>query len=317
MSGKKRTPREEKIVQEAAIWVARLQSSDASEQDRENFATWADADPAHLAAFNELVELWRQLKDVPVSSEQLLQLRKSRRGTINGLAVVGLLASAVAVAAYQLGILDRLRSDYYTVVGEVRTIQLADGSRAYLNTDSAIALNFNDKQRRVTLLRGQAFFDVKRAADKPFIVVQGDFAAEAVGTRYGVRSATSDQNPEVQVEEGKVRVSATDHQLVIGAGEGATLTSTGTLALVKIDENDLAWRTGKLVFSGRPLAEVLSTLSRYRTGKIVLLDRKIGRHEVSGVFNISDTEQALDALEQNIPLNVRRLPGGIVLVWSR
>lgn len=317
MSSKKRTPHEDRIVHEAAIWVARLQSSDATDKDREDFAAWVGHDPAHAAMFNELLDLWKQLKDVPISSDRLAQLRKSRRGNLNNLAIIGFLASAVLFSAYHLGVFDRLRADYYTAVGEVRTFELADGSRAYLNTDTAIALKFSDKQREVTLLRGQAFFDVKPAVERPFVVVKGELAAEAVGTRYGVISAFGDRHPEVQVEEGKVRVSATDRQITVTAGEGVTLNPGGSLALTKVDENDLMWRSGKLVFSGRPLSEVLATLSRYRSGNILLMDRNIGLHKVSGVFNVSNTDQALDALEQTVPLNIRRLPGGVVLVWSR
>ena len=317
MSGRKRTPRENRIVNEAAIWVARLQSSDATDEDREEFAQWASIDPAHSAIFDELLGLWRQLKDVPISPERLAQLRKSRRGALGSLAIVGVLASAVLLSAYHLGVVDRIRSDHYTAVGEVRSVELADGSRAYLNTDTAIALTFTESERRVTLLRGEAFFDVKAAPHRPFVVVEGKWAAEALGTRYSVRSAFGGKQADVQVEEGRVRVLGADRPITLGPGEGAIVSPSQSLILFKIDEDQLAWRTGKLVFSGRPLSEVLATLERYRSGRIVLLDEEAGRHEVSGVFNLQNTDQILDALEKNLSLRVTRLPGGVVIVWPR
>ena len=318
MSGKKRTLRENEIVKEAAIWVARLQSSDATDGDREEFAQWASLDPAHSAMFDELLGLWRQLKDAPVSPERLAQLRKSRRGTLSSLAIVGLLASAVALSAYHLGVVDRIRSDHYTVVGEVRSVELADGSRAYLNTDTAIAVTLTESERRVTLMRGEAFFDVKPAPDRPFVVVvEGGLAAEALGTRYSVRSAFGDKQADVQVEEGKVRILGADRPVTLGPGEGAIVSSGRSLIRFKVDEDQLAWRTGKLVFSGRPLSEVLTTLGHYRSGRIVLLDEEAGRHEVSGVFNIQNADQILEALERNLSLRMTRLPGGVVIVWPR
>ena len=317
MSGRKRTPHESRIVKEAAIWVARLQSCDATDGDREEFAQWVSIDPAHSAMFDELLGLWQQLKDVPISPERLAQLRKSRRGTLGSLAIVGLLASAVLLSAYHLGVVDRIRSDHYTAVGEVRSVELADGSRAYLNTDTAIALTFTESERRVTLLRGEAFFDVKPAPDRPFVVVEGRLAAEALGTRYGVRSAFGDQQADVKVEEGKVLVSGVDRSITLGPGEGAIVSASGSVIPFKVDENQLAWRTGKLVFSGRPLSEVLTTLGRYRSGRIVLLDEEAGRHEVSGVFNLQNTDQILEALEKNLSLRTTKLPGGIVIVWPR
>ena len=316
MSGRKRTPREERIVREAAIWVARLQSDDATDADREQFAQWASVDPDHAATFDELLGVWQQL-DVPISPEQLAKLQKPRRRTLTSLVIIGFLAAASLLSAHHLGFVDRLRADHYAALGKVRIVDLADGSRAYLNTDTAISLAFNEQERRVTLLRGEAFFDVRPAADRPFVVVEGRLAAEAVGTRYGVRSPLGNEPARVQVEEGKVRVTGAHQPVTLGAGELATVNSGGALTVFQSNEDDLAWRNGKLVFSGRPLSEVLATLDRYRRGRIILLDRELGRHEVSGVYDIENQEQALDALEKNLSLRVSRLPGGIVIVWPR
>lgn len=306
---------DDRIAEQAAGWVARLQSSDATDGDRAEFVRWLAEHPSHGLVYEELKGLWTQLKDVPISPDRLAKVRKSRRGTLGAIAFIA--TTACMLAIYQTGFLDRARSDYSTSIGEVRSVILSDGSRVDLNTDSAIALRFTDQERRVTLLRGEAFFDVKSSPHRPFVVVESNLTAEALGTRYGVVSAFGESLGSVQVLEGRVQVAGAVPGLVLDAGEGVKVDRRGVPTTFKIEEDELAWRSGRLVFSQRSLSEVLAAIDRYRRGRIFLLDRDAGRLPVSGIFDLRDIDQALDALEQNLPLHVTRLPGGIAIVRSR
>ncbi|MEK1869167.1 MAG: FecR family protein, partial [Ensifer adhaerens] len=119
-------------------------------------------------------------------------------------------------------------------------------------------------------------------------------------------------------EEGRVEVEAAGQKAILGAGEAATIDRQGRLFLTKTDvAAGTAWRDGKLVFSRLPLREVLSTLERYRRGRILLIDEKAGALEVSGIFDLHDTDDALSVLEASLPLRVLRLSGLMVLVQSR
>jgi transmembrane sensor len=312
---KDRDGEEDRVAEEAARWVARLQSSDATDEDREQFRRWLALDPSHGALYDELKGMWAQLKDVPIPPDQLAKIRKSRGGTLSVIAAV--LAAASLFAALQTGFFDRLRSDYSTSVGEVRSVTLSDGSRVDLNTDSAIFLSFSDKERRVTLLRGEAFFDVKPNPNRPFVVVEGELTAQALGTRYSVASAVGDDAGSIQVLEGRVQVGGATPDIIVHGGEGMRVDRNGQATTFPVEEDDLAWRTGRLVFSQRPLAAVLTELDRYRRGKIFLLDREAGQQPVSGIFDVRDVDQALDSLQQNLQLRVTKLPGGIAIVRSR
>jgi transmembrane sensor len=115
-----------------------------------------------------------------------------------------------------------------------------------------------------------------------------------------------------------VEVTSGEHQVVLEAGDTASLTAKGAFAVTKTDvANDTAWRTGKLVFSGQPLREVLATLERYRRGRIVALDNAAADQKVSGIFDLNDTDQALRALEENLPVSVTHLTDLMVVVRSR
>jgi transmembrane sensor len=308
---------DERIAREAAGWVARLQSGDATEQDRRDFNLWLQRDAAHQIAFDEFKTLWSDLKDVPVPTERLKKLRRSRRPAASHVAAIGLIA-ILSVSLYRMGFLDRVRADYYTNVGEVRSVALADGSRVDLNTDSAIIVRYSHGERKIQLLRGEAFFEVARNPERPFVVDDSILKARALGTHYGVRSPSSGSSGDVRVEEGSVEVTGGHDRVVLQAGDGASLTTQGRLGVTKVDvANETAWRSGKLVFSGQSLRDVLATLERYRHGRIVVLDNAAARQQVSGVFDLSDTDQALSALANNLPVTVTRLTGLMVIVRSR
>ncbi|HEV7310052.1 FecR family protein [Ensifer sp.] len=305
------------ILQAAAAFVARLQSGDATEMDRQALERWLAENPDHQAAYDELRVLWSDLGDVPIPAGRLGELRAQRRRRVAGF--VGLcLAAGVAILSLSTPYGDRFRADYYTGVGEVRRIALEDGTQVDLNTDTALVVRYDEGRRTVRILRGEAFFAVAKNPLRPFVVEDGALSAKALGTRYAVRTAGGGGAADVQVEEGRVEVEAAGQKTVLGAGEAATIDRQGRISLSRADvAAGTAWRDGKLVFSRRPLREVLSTLERYRRGRILLIDPAAGALEVSGIFDLKDTDDALTALEASLPLRVTRLSGLMVVVQSR
>ncbi|KQX42207.1 MULTISPECIES: FecR family protein [unclassified Ensifer] len=316
MSGDRQTI-DDSVLQAAAGWVARMQSEDATIIDRQAFERWLDEHADHRAAYEELRALWSDLGEVPIPEGRLGQLRAQRRRRVGGF--VGLcLAAGVAILSLATPYGDRWRADYYTGVGEVRRIALEDGTQVDLNTDTALVVRYDQGQRKVRLLRGEAFFAVAKNPQRPFVVEDGSISATALGTRYSVGATGADRAADVKVEEGRVEVEAAGQKAILGAGEAATIDRQGRLFLTKTDvAAGTAWRDGKLVFSRRPLREVLSTLERYRRGRILLIDEKAGALEVSGIFDLHDTDDALSVLEASLPLRVLRLSGFMVLVQSR
>ncbi|MEP9378339.1 FecR family protein [Aquabacter sp. CN5-332] len=316
MAGTSPDINEDRIAEEAAGWVARLQSSDATERDRRDFLAWMNLSPANRAAYDELKGLWSELKDVPLEPKAK-KAGLSRRTAIGNVIAIGFIA-LLATLAYQMGFVDRLRADHYTSVGQVSRFTLEDGTWVDLNTDSAIAVRYSAAERRIELLRGEAFFDVAKNPNRPFVVEDGTLSATALGTRFAVRVASGTLPGDVQVEEGRVEVAHLGERVILGAGDVARVTSKGSLSVSRTDvPNETAWRDGKLVFSGQPLKEVLATLGRYRHGQIVILDEAAANRKVSGIFDLADTDQALAVLEQNLPVTITHLTGMMVLVSSR
>lgn len=305
------------LAEEAALWLARMQSRDATEAEREAFHVWLRADDAHASAYEDMQSLWGELGDIELAPVEQRKRRGPRRAMLAGVAGLCLIGLA-ALFAEKSGLKDRWQADYYTEIGETRLLSLEDGSRISLNTDTAIAVHYSQKERRITLLRGEAYFDVAKNPERPFIVEDGALTAKALGTHYSVRTGNGALPQEVQVEEGRVEVTTGAEIAVLTPGEAVTLGGDGRLVRARKDvANSMAWREGKLVFSGQPLREVLDILSQYRRGRIVILDEAAARQHVSGIFDLKDTDQALTILEESLPVSVSRLSGMLVLVRSR
>ncbi|MCJ2028569.1 FecR domain-containing protein [Methylobacterium sp. J-043] len=296
---------EDPVEHEAASWVARLASSDATDADRRAFETWRGADPAHAAAYAEMDALWRRLGQLPDPR------RKGPPKTLAGLAAIALIGAALA---YQVGLLDRLRADLWSGVGTIEHATLPDGSRVDLNTDTAIAVRFTQGEREITLLRGEASFDVVPDRSRPFVVRGGGLSVRAVGTRFFLRADGADSP--VGVAEGRVDVSAQSGHVVVSAGEEVRLGGDALHVAAADVERATAWRDGRLIFSGKPLAAVLMELNRYRRGRIVLLDRGLGERRVTGAFDARNTDDALDVIATTMGIRIRRFSPLLVLVGS-
>ena len=204
-------------------------------------------------------------------------------------------------------------ADQRTLAGEQRTLTLDDGSRVTLAGDSAINLNLNDHQRRVTLLRGRVYFQVARDPQRPFVVEAGEARVRVTGTRFEVRRDGGDR-VRLTVAEGEVIASGGDRRLTLRAGEQVHWLRgrLGDSRRVEVDQV-LGWLEGRLVFRDQPLREILQELAPHHPDRVLLLNRELAGRRFSGTLNSRDPRAALDALSHTLPLTVRHLPGVVIL----
>jgi transmembrane sensor len=207
-----------------------------------------------------------------------------------------------------------LRGAERTGVAETRIITLPDGSRVQLNARSAIAVDYAHDARRVSLLRGEAFFNVAPDASRPFSVSAGDGVVTALGTAFDV--ATEAGRTEVTVTEHRVRISGGGPNVLVDAGS-QTAFGPGVAAAppypVDIDEVT-AWRRGKLIFEDRPLAEVMAALGKYHRGVFLILGEAARKRRVTGVFEASDPIGAVRIIERSLGLSAIFLSDYVVVL---
>jgi len=217
------------------------------------------------------------------------------------------LAACLLLAVFAPQITTRLQADYVSGSDSVLVVALDDGSRVTLDRNSAIAVEFTAQRRTVEVLAGEAYFEVSKDPARPFDVVAGGGVSEAVGTAYAVR--VGDGGARVAVTEGRVAVhlaGAPDRQRPLGAGNALCYgAEDGVSEPFPLDgARALAWRDGKVVFAGRPLAEALAELDRYRSGRILLWGSGQNLRPVSGVIDLDRLDEGLQALATTHGLTV-------------
>jgi transmembrane sensor len=294
------TPTADELFAEASGWYFRLQAEDVTPAEMDAFAAWLGQGNAQDAAWQEVQAMLGGLREparVVRRAEQAAWRKPARRW-----ACAAAVLLAVGLTVQNTPWLDRLRADYATGTGESRTIELADGSRLQLNTDSAVQIRMSAGERHVRLLRGEGFFEVTKDPARPFVVESGDGWVKVVGTQFSV--ARRDAQTRVQVAQGKVQVSTGGGAPVYLEPGRAVEYQGQQLAEVHAFDaaSGFAWRQRQLVFRQQPLSDVVSELNRYWPGKTLVLGEALRNRVVSGVFEIDKPDAVIKALEYTLNL---------------
>lgn len=293
---------DDELFAQASAWHFRLQAEDVSSHERQAFTDWLAQSDRHGQAWDEAQMLLAALQ--PAARQAHRSLAKTPRTAWPWATAAALLLTLGL--AWQTPWADRLRADHYTVVGESQSIELADGSRIELNTDAALNVEFAHGERRIRLLRGEAWFDVRHDASRPFVVESDGVQVRVLGTQFGV--ARQDGHTRVQLVQGRVEATvAGDAKVVLAQGQAVDATRRQLAAVKTFDvAQAFAWRQRQLVFRQQPLGEVIRELNRYWPGRILVFDQALERRAVSGVFEIDKPEAVLRALQLTLGLQARQ-----------
>lgn len=298
------------LSDEAIDRIVYLSSGRATEQDHAQFANWRRQSPQHEMAAREAEALWQGIGTAGKTIRKSARQRHLTRRTVLGFAAI----MTSATALHQTGLIGpRLHVDYTTGTGEQSSITLADGSTVFLNAGSALSVKITDRERRLTLHEGQALFTVAKERARPFIVEAENGQTRALGTVFDI-----DIRPHqvaVTVLEGTVGVtpsvfSENNNMVVVQANSRIHYQEDGLVSVPEEVDSDMetAWRRGKLIFNAKPLGDVVAELERYRSGKIILASRQLHTLQVTGVFDLTQPEEILQAIETTLPVSVTRLP---------
>ena len=151
----------------------------------------------------------------------------------------------------------------YKTDGQPKVFTLPDSSLVTLNAYSELRILVFDQSSRTVSLSGEGYFEVEKAASKPFRIVSGKLTVEVVGTKFNIRNRSIDST-EVTVTEGKVKctIPSARHSLVyLSAGESACYQNGLLTKLNEADPNTLFWKTNLLIFQNQTLEDVTDQLN--------------------------------------------------------
>lgn len=163
-----------------------------------------------------------------------------------------------------------------TATSTVLSDELIDGSKVKLNINSSLTYpeEFAAHERRVTL-EGEAFFDIARNEEKPFIIdLPAETYVKVLGTSFNINAAYEDSLTEVVVSTGKVEFGSADTSIILLPGEkGIYNKATGQISKesnAATGIKEMMWISGELNFDHVPLYEVLEILNDVYDDSVLL-----------------------------------------------
>lgn len=259
-------------------------------------------------------------------------MRKFRYWIAASLAMTALLAGAFFLLrptsptiANQTTFPAEKSNEVSTKYGNRSKIQLPDGSTVWLNAGSKLNYHkdFGNENREVEL-SGEAYFDVARDPQRPFIVHTATVDVKVLGTVFNLKSYPTDPSTETSLIHGSVQVTVREKKnqvYVLHPNEKLTVMHNATPehAITKTTNSPLipkpvmikpltyspgqstaveaAWIENKLSFADRPFEELAKDMERWYDVKIEFTGSRAKAHHFTGSFKHESLEEALSALQ--------------------
>lgn len=298
--------------------------------DRDVYWTnWMKSNPDKIQAVNKATEIVRQLKfkeDFLSEPEADLMLRNiisqevsDRQGRVIQLKRQDRMRW-VKIAASFLIVLSFVYTGHYflsasysneafkkiaNLKGQRKRIKLPDESIVYLNASSTLTFPevFSDSERAVELT-GEAFFEIVKNPDKPFIVKTNNIETVVLGTSFNVRSFEADSSIEVSLVAGKVRVvhehaAPGNQEHLLLPGEQLTYhKGDGSFQKDNFKVLDITgWKDGVLVFSNTDFAGFIEKLEQWYGVEIDVTGRPSEKWHVNGHFDNESLKEVLVGIQ--------------------
>lgn len=313
-------------IEQAADWVLHLEAAPTDAALKQAFEWWLEQSEAHRAAYRMVqytsATLDKGARGRPPgepAADHVVQppVKKPRR--IRWLAAGAAMAAAVlAFTAFPV-LQKHVLADHVTGVAELREIALPDGSVAWLDADSAIAINYGQQAREITLLSGQAFFEVARNTERPFKVDADKVSVVVTGTAFGVNRTSHAISVAVQSGTVEVAVPGRHGRSRLGSGESWTYDrQNGAVSRSEVQPTNVAlWRSRRLVVHEATFDDILEEIGRHMPGAIIVRDSSLNRQLVTGVYDLSRPPEALEALVGSQRAKLTQLTPYLVVISAR
>jgi transmembrane sensor len=317
MSSDEITPR---VREEAAIWAAREEGGSMTEADRAALQEWLQIAPEHSTALARYRKLSAELTPELPAIFEAIELKASASSRRNRFRRKAWGSAALVTTAALALLLLRGPETVRTARAECHTITLADGSRVELNANTELQVRFGREERKVSLVRGEALFQITKDPSRPFVVDTPYGRVQVTGTVFDVRAASRNK-VEITVIEGQVEV-----QPARRPEEKRNLTPD-MQALLQIDRvtvqslpagagrDAAAWRDGQVVFDDTRLDEAMAHFASYH-GRSITVDSTAADFRLGGRYSLNDLSVLLDSLPTVLPVRIEH-QGSAIFVRKR
>lgn len=326
-------------MKEEQIWdiISKHLSGECNKEEETEFREWLDKNSENKTTFLELMKIWEDSAKVkpdfePDTESALIKVltnineSDNKKNNIRRLttysrriAAVLLLGVVITYAYFQLSENNPAQfAQEFLSTSDKNEMVLEDGTRIFLNSNSKIKYPKKfKKNKREIYLDGEAYFEVSKDADKPFIIHTQTTTTEVLGTSFNLKAYKNDKSVSIIVKEGKVSFSSekSNNKVILIKDDLGLINKKDGIVLKKKNDdiNYLSWKTGILYFEKSPLKEVIKVLSNHYQKDFEIKDKELEEKKLTATYNNKSIKELLEIIKHTFEIDYRIEDKKIVL----
>lgn len=187
-----------------------------------------------------------------------------------------------------------------TALGQQVQVQLADGSKIWLNAGTSLKYDtkmYRQSSTRSVEINGEAYFEIAKNPQRPFIVKTGSQKITVLGTHFNVCAYNNEQGERTTLLEGSVSITSGKDILFLKPGEQVSL-DRQTIKKIKVNaESFIAWKDGMFSFNEENLADIMKRISRWYDIDVIFQGADPNSHFGGTISRYEDLQKVLERLE--------------------
>ncbi len=291
------------------------QTDSLSADQKAELNDWRSENHSKEEAYQAMVKLWQEAgqvdyhssyqkaRDWEVISETIRAQKQTATNWLPRIAATISLLLVAGILIYQFYLSPYAGYTAYEAVSDIHEVALADGSIITLNEGSELWVSegFNGDDRSV-MLEGEAYFEVAKNEELPFVIEGGESVTRVVGTAFNL--LVGEATAELTVTEGQVAFGSSSETIPVGAGESAVHAEGDKPSMMQHNLNRLSWKTGQLRFDDAPLQQVCSDVGKHY-GADFIVAPEVANMKFTSQYDHARLEEVLNELELILGLDIR------------
>ncbi len=303
--------------------IGKYLAGEADAGEKKELETLLAGDEAFAAVFAEAKQIWDDSKYAGTlfNKERIIQLRdkkikRAKKLSFRRLLPYAAVLAAVLVAVYFLFANKQKQVDLFAKNSAIINYQMPDGSFVSLKKGAEISYN-QEFDRSIKLIKGEAFFSIKKDHGKGFIVSAPDYTINVLGTKFDVN--TNSKNTTVVLAEGKIKLTAfggeNAKQVFIKPGEKALYDRRSRkLSLSEVNPAVYyLWKEKRLEFNRFSLSDLKEVFKIYYHKTLIIRDKQLYKRQIGGSAPTDDAGLIVKGLSEILHRNITQSNDTIII----
>lgn len=297
-----------------------------NEEEAELLMRWVNSSKLNQQEFARVKAIWNA-KGVPLAEQEIAQALARTKAKMAAMESQGEsrvismkpwlrwlrnTAAVILLAGVGLFIYQRSIQEVYltkTTTAEIDSVILSDGSKIFLSSNSRLSYpeKIKGEVRSVSLLNGEAFFEIAQDPVRPFVVTLNNSKVTVLGTSFNIRNTP--RSVDVSVNSGKVSFESVygNDKAILTAGMGLNynISSNTIIGYPTVNQNNAYWLNKELVFVDASLTEVFESLEHCYGVKIRMEKLIKSEHKFNAEFKDTRLEEVLEVLKATYPIKLK------------